>query len=155
MFEESVESFVAAWRAHAAPVELFSGVEGTPLLECMAAGKVFHLFERTAPYSAPVGPARVIIHPVTEALEPLPSAQRSLEVLGISRLRARGQLVHWRPPFAVVDVGVPLVVGLFNALPAGMPLGEYVRFDSQAPVHGFVLPTERGASFPPAHADAL
>jgi hypothetical protein len=155
MLEESVESFVATWRAHAACVELFSGVEGTPLLECMAAGRVFHLFERTAPYTAPVGPARVIIHPVTEALEPLPSAQRSLEVVGISRLRARGQLVHWRPPFAVVDVGVPLVVGLFTGMLAEMSVGQYVAFDSQAPVHGFVLPLERSASFPPAHADAL
>jgi hypothetical protein len=69
MIEDSVDAFVTRWRGHAAEVELFPRHEGSPLLECRAGAALLQLFERTGPYLWRPGPGRVIIHPVTEALE--------------------------------------------------------------------------------------
>ncbi|MFO7545037.1 MAG: hypothetical protein R6W77_06035 [Trueperaceae bacterium] len=69
MIEDSVDAFVTRWRGHAAEVELFPRHEGSPLLECRAGTALLQLFERTGPYLWRPGPGRVIIHPITEALE--------------------------------------------------------------------------------------
>ncbi len=66
-FEDSIESFISQWKPYAASVTLFSRTEGNPLLECGAAGKIFHVLERTGPYGVVPGNAKVIVNAMTEA----------------------------------------------------------------------------------------
>jgi hypothetical protein len=148
VLEESVEAFVGRFRDAAAEVTLTGHVEGDPLRECLVAGVVLQVFERTGPYLVASGPARVILHPECDAVEvvTLPSAEsgREVEVVGVSRLRASGVVVERDDPFLVVDAGVPLVVAVTDGVPE-IGVGTHVRFTSRAPVHGFVLPPATAA----------
>lgn len=147
MFEESVESFLAQWRPYAASVQLFAHTEGSPLLECSAAGVIFGVFERTGPYSARPGAAQLILHPVTERVEKTELRERCLKVTGLSRLHVRGLVLLRRARMVVVDAGVPLVIGSFAELPDDVAAGDWLRFDTLPPVHGFVVPqSARGPS---------
>jgi hypothetical protein len=71
---------------------------------------------------------------------------RHVESLGGGVLVAAGVVVSLEAPFVVVDAGTPLVVAA-DAMPADLAVGDRVRFQSRAPVHGFVLPPlrDRGA----------
>lgn len=146
MIEDGVDALVARFAAHATTVEVASRVEGSPLLECLTDAAVLYLLERTGPYLAPRGTARVIVQPETSQLVRVeaddPAAARHVEALGAGRLVASGHVVAVEPPFVVVDAGIPLVVAV-EALPDGLAVGERVRFQSRAPVHGFVLPATR------------
>jgi len=143
MFEESVESFVTQWKPYAADVHLFSRVEGSPLLECLAGGVIFRVFERTGPYAAGVGRAQLIVHPLTERVQKLGTAQRALKVTGLSKLHAQGLVLLRRGNMVVVDAVIPLVTGSFGDLPDDVAAGDWLEFESLAPVHGFVLPKVR------------
>lgn len=141
MFEDSPEAFVSRWQRHAADVELFPHREGSPLLECRAGGAILQLFERTGPYLSRPGRLKVVLHPVTQALEVLEpgSAAAELTVTGISSVLATGTVVAAEGDLVVVDAGAPLVVGVLERLPAGLEPGQLVRFEAAAPVHGFVV----------------
>ena len=147
MFEDGVDALVARFSAHAASVELASRVEGSPLLECLADGVVLHVFERTGPYLAALGPARVIVQPETATLTRLevddPAPERSIEVTAVSAVTACGVVRLREDPFVVVDAGLPLVVAV-DELPDGVQAGDRVRFQSRPPLHGFVLPPQAG-----------
>jgi hypothetical protein len=67
--EESVEGFIQQYKTYAASVEVLPKTEGSPLLEVVANQRVLHLLERTAPYQSKPGKARVIVNPMTLALE--------------------------------------------------------------------------------------
>jgi hypothetical protein len=154
VLEESVEAFVARFRRAAAQVVLSSHVEGSPLLECLVAGHALHLFERTGPYLARVGPASVIVHAECDAVEPVTEeGAPRIEVVGVSSVVCEGIVLERDDPFLVVDVGAPIVVGVSAPLGA-VAVGDRVRFASRPPLHGFVLPRP-SASATPRHQDDL
>lgn len=139
MFEESVESFITQWRPYAADVTLFAHTEGSPLLECGAGGVIFGVFERTAPYAAHSGPAKLILHLSAEQLNPCEARSGRLEVVGPSQLRATGLIVLRQGQLVVIDAGVPLVVGSFTPLPDTLAAGDWVEVSGLPPVHGFLV----------------
>lgn len=140
MLEDSPEGFASRWARYAAEVELFPRTEGSPLLECKAGSAMLQLFERTGPYLSRPGARRVIIHPLADAVERLAvGAEPALVANGISSLQAQGTVLAVEGEFVVLDAGVPLVVGLRGGLPDGLAVGESVRCDCPAPVHGFVV----------------
>ncbi len=153
MFEESVESFITQWRPYAADATLFPHTEGSPLLECRAGSAIFGVLERTAPYAAPSGPAKLIVHLTTEQVALSEARERRLEVLGPSRLRATGLVILRQGRMVVVDAGAPLVVGSFGALPEQLAAGDWVEVFGLAPVHGFVVTKTARRTLAPADSD--
>lgn len=154
MFEESIESFIMQWKPYAATVQLFPHTEGSPLLECSAAGCIFHVFERTGPYHVLSGTASLIINPVTERVTRADTPGKQIEVIGVSRLRVKGLVLLNRNDMVVVDAGVPLVVGVFAGT-GDVALGDWLEFESVAPVHGFLLPVVRSGAVLPASGDSI
>lgn len=143
VFEDSPEAFVARFRTFAATVELFSHVEGSPLIECRAGDAILQLFERTGPYLSVPGTGRVILNPTTASLEPRLEGSKLLETAGLGSVRAQGLVLARETSFAVVDAGVPLVVGVHGGVDDAIASGDWVAFESEAPMHGFVLPPSR------------
>ncbi len=152
-FEESVESFITQWRPYAADVTLFAHTEGSPLLECRAAGVIFSVMERTGPYSAETGPAKLILHLTTEQIEGSDEPLRKLAVLGPSHLKAWGLVVLRQGRMVVVDAGAPLVVGSFAPLPDTLAAGDWVTLTGLPPVHGFLLAKASRTVLAPAHSE--
>jgi len=141
MFEDSVEGFVDRWRRHATDGFAFARAEGSPLLEVSVGGSVIQLFERTGPYEAPTGPVRLIVHAVAAAWSIDPDATAALAAVSPARLHICGSVVEVDGPLAVVDAGVPVVLG-FDPLDAAQPLpavGDRVICESQVPAQAFVL----------------
>ena len=139
MFEESPDGFISRWRSYAAPVTLFSRIEGQPLLELEAGGAILQVLERTGPYLAGPGRANVIINPTAEAVRVHEGGKRSVEVTGIGRMRGCGTVLFRDDPFLVLDVGAPVVLGVMESLPAEALPGAWVSFEAIPPIHGFVL----------------
>lgn len=142
MIEESVESFLLRYRPYAALVEVLPHLEGSPLLECVVGTSVLHLLERTGPYLAKPGRAKVVLNATAERLEPAEAPGKKLEVTGLSRLRVAGLVLEREEDSLIVDAGVPLVVNVFGALPLEFAVGDWIRFESVPPLHGFVVPAE-------------
>ncbi len=142
MLEESVESFILHYKPYAALVEILPYLEGSPLLECVVGNTVVQVLERTAPYLARPGKMRLIINPTAKVLEPAEEIRKSLVTVATSRIRATGPVLELGRQALIVDAGTPLVVSFFGSLPEGVAVGEWVQFESLAPLHGFVLPTE-------------
>lgn len=67
----------------------------------------------------------------------------SLQVEGVSSLRATGRVMERDGNVVVVDAGVPLVVGVIDEVPATVVTGVWVHFQNRAPTHGFVLDDDR------------
>lgn len=153
MFEESVESFITQWRPYAADVTLFAHTEGSPLLECAVGGAIFGVFERTAPYAAQSGPAKLILHLSTEQLTPSEARSGRLEVVGPSQLRATGLIVLRQGQLVVIDAGAPLVVGSFAPLPDTLAAGDWVEVTGLPPVHGFLVPKTARTSLATVHSE--
>lgn len=149
MVEDGVDALVARFRGDACEVRVSPRYEGSPLLECFAGDVVLHLFERTNPYHGGAGAARVIIQPEAERVDRLepddPSPLRSTESVAVSALLVSGVVERREDPFLVVDAGVRLVVSS-DALPGELRVGDRVRFQSRAPIHGFVLAPERSGA---------
>jgi len=151
MFEDSVEGFIARWRAHATDGFAFARAEGSPLLEVGVGNAVLQLFERTGPYEAPTGRVRLVVHAVASAWIAVPQvagAVPSLAAAGLSRLRLAGRVIEADSPLVVVDAGVPIVLGLdlavaaASAEPSSFPaVGSWLVCDTLAPAHGFVIRT--------------
>lgn len=148
--EESVEGFIIQWKPYAASVELFARPEGSPLLECLAGDRVLHVFERTNPYISGTGQARLIINPVAERIEKSDQTEKLVSVTGLSELRATGIVLQRWGKMVVVDAGIPLVVGVHEGLPDDVAAGDWLSFQSLAPIHGFVIPISA-----PLNASAL
>ncbi len=140
MFEDSVDAFIQRWHPFVVPVRIFPKVEGSPLFECQAGGVILSLLERTGPYESVAGEARVIINATTLIVEQVEPAPGGLEVLAISQIRALGQVVVRNGNSLVVDVGIPIVLGVHDPLPNTIEEGITIRFDSVPPLHGFVVP---------------
>ncbi len=141
--EDSPEGFVNRWRGRAAQSELFARPEGVPLIECRVADAVIQVFERTGPYLSRPGPNRLIVNPTVARLTVVAAGERRLEALGLSRLAAAGRVLEVDGRTVVVDAGEPLVVTSREPLPPGVVPGATVSFESDAPVHGFVVVSDR------------
>jgi hypothetical protein len=139
--EDSVEGFIAQFKPYATTVELLPKVEGSPLLECVAGQQVIHLLERTGPYTSRPGKAQVILNPNTKAIQKAEKAEKGVQVIAVSRLRAQGLVLEHHQDTLIVDAGIPLVVSLLNDS-QNVNLGDYVSFESITPIHGFVVPKE-------------
>lgn len=153
MTEEGPESFMKHWRAYAAQATLFPRPEGKPLLEAEIAGCIVQLFERTNPYHAPPGPARLVLHATAERWDPAEAGEASLRVPALGTLHGRGRVVHREGRTVVVDAGEPLVLALPEADPSAAE-GRWIHFEAPAPLHAFVLPPVRKSAATPVD-DAL
>lgn len=144
VFEDSPEGFVARWRGYSVDAEVFAKTEGNPLIECRIGESVLQLFERTGPYLSKAGEARLIINPTVDRLEPSAfELTPSLDVGAVSTVAASGTVLEVDGRTAVIDAGVPLVVYSLEPLPEHLVKGVAVRFESHAPVHGFVVPSQQ------------
>lgn len=138
MIEDSVESFILQYKPYAVSVEIVASIEGSPLIECSIQAKVLHFLERTGPYLSSAGKKMVILNVTVEHLSPSDEQHKSFEVLGLSRLKARGLVIEHQGINVIVDVGITLVVScLQNA--AEILVGDWVAFEGIAPIHGFVI----------------
>lgn len=155
MFEESPDGFISRWRKHAASARIFSRTEGLPLLEVEAGGSILQVLERTGPYLAGPGMAKVIINPTASSVEVRSNGRRSVEVAGIGKMSGCGEVIHREDPFLVLDVGAPVVLGVVEALPAEAVPGSWVSFEAIPPIHGFVVPEPKRTLLRSAEGDAL
>lgn len=144
--EESPEAFVSRWRRWAADAEIFARPEGVPLIECAVGGAVIQVFERTGPYLARPGRGRLIVNPTARELSVLGAAEEvHLESLGLSRVAVTGRVLEVHGGTVIVDAGAPLVVNVTPGAANGLAPGSVVSFESESPVHGFIVPQERSA----------
>ncbi|GHF45949.1 hypothetical protein HNQ07_002331 [Deinococcus metalli] len=147
--ESSEREFREQYAAFAATGTLYAQVEGSPLLEFSAGGRVLYLFDRCGPYGAPPGPARVVVHGIVEELTQLPEDEERVETLtvqGVSGIEGRGRVLEVGRSTWVVHARVPLVLASFARGPALHP-GEWVAFRTAPPLHGFVLGKDDGAPY--------
>ncbi|MFK7603930.1 hypothetical protein ACI3L1_17155 [Deinococcus sp. SM5_A1] len=140
--ESSERDFAVRYAAHAAHGLIYPQPEGSPLLEFLAGGRVMYLFDRSGPYSAQPGEARVVVHGVLEAdsVELLPGSEHRelLSVQGVSVLEGCGRITHTVGKAWVVQARLPLVLAAFGELPPITP-GQWITFRTLAPLHGFVV----------------
>jgi hypothetical protein len=145
MLETSVEDFVSRYREDAAEGELYPQPEGSPLMEFVSGGRALYLFDRTGPYTARPGPARVIVHATMSAFEWLEEGaqtglQPKLSLVGVSGAQGVGQVTRVVSAYTVVvNARLPLVLSSFERLPA-LKVGDWLSFETQPPLHGFLVP---------------
>ncbi len=140
MLETSVEDFVSRFEADAAEGQLYPQPEGSPLLEFVTGGRTLYLFDRTGPYTARPGPARIIVHATLARLTKRSGAEPKLTVVGVSGVEGSGQVIRVASRFTVVvEARLPLVLSSFTALPELSP-GDWLSFETQPPLHGFLVP---------------
>ncbi|AZI42984.1 hypothetical protein EHF33_09725 [Deinococcus psychrotolerans] len=141
MLETSVEDFVSRFEADAAEGQLYPQPEGSPLMEFVSGGRTLYLFDRTGPYTAKPGAARVIVHGTFARFAKLPSVPEPLTKLaavGISGMEGVGQITRLASRFTVVvQARLPLVLSSFTPLPE-LEAGEWLSFETQPPLHGFL-----------------
>lgn len=142
MFEESVETFIVRWRPFATDVRLFGGVEGNPLLECEVAGSILQVLERTGPYLASPGKARMILNFTTDRLEVTAPGRKHIDSTGIGKARVAGVVLLREDDMVVVDGGAPVVVGVHEPLADTVAAGDFVTFEGLPPIHGFLVPPD-------------
>ena len=142
MIEEGPEAFVQRWRRYAADATVFARPEGSPLLEVLVAGAVLQLLERTNPYLGVPGSARVLVQASADALEACVDEARRLEVPSRGTLRAQGPVLAREGRVVAIDAGAPLLVALDGGAGEDVAVGDWVRCEAEAPIHGFVLPPE-------------
>jgi hypothetical protein len=145
MIEDGPDAFTKRWGAYAGQATLFARPEGSPLLEAGLGPTVVQLLERTNPYLAAPGPARLLVNPTATRLERLTAPRTELSVPTRGALAGAGEVLERDGRIAVVDAGWPLVVALPDG-DAEAEVGAFVAFEAEAPIHGFVLPPERRAA---------
>ena len=143
VIEESVESFILQFKPYAADVEILPHIEGSPLLECLVAGKILHLMERTAPYISVAGRAKVILNAVSESVSATEETTKAFSAPVLGRLKAQGVVLEREQRVLVIDASVPLVVSSFSDIPPEIAPGDWIKFESLAPIHGFVMQPEK------------
>ncbi|GGJ41977.1 hypothetical protein [Deinococcus roseus] len=139
VLENSIEEFIERFRTDATQGSLYPQPEGSVLLEFVAGGQVMYLFDRTGPYIARPGPARVIVHPLLKSLEPTDQHEEVLTSSQISALEGVGQVTRTEKGFIIVQARIPLVCGLLDQDVVNVKPGDWVRFETLAPTHGFYL----------------
>ncbi len=146
MIELSPEEFTERHRQYAAEGLIYPQTEGSPLLEFVAGGRVLYLLDRCGPYAARPGNARVIVNGMLSRWERSQGEHESLNVVGVSGLEGVGQVLE-KPrggaPTLVVQARLKLVLNADQTL-AGHGIdhlnpGDWIRFATEALMHGFVL----------------
>lgn len=144
MIEDGPDAFLQRWRRYAADAVLFARPEGSPLLEAEVDGAVLQVLERTNPYLAVPGPARLLVNPTVTALQRAETSEPALSVPSRGGLEGAGVVLAREGRVVVVDAGAPLVLACDPAPDeADAVVGAWVRFEARPPIHGFVLPPER------------
>lgn len=139
--ESSERDFAARFAPYAAHGLIYPQPEGSPLLEFVAGGRVLYLFDRSGPYAAQPGPARVVVHGVLQpgsVERASPERGETLSVQGVSALEGCGQITHVLGRAWVVRARLPLVLAAFEELPE-VSAGQWVTFRTLAPLHGFIV----------------
>ncbi len=141
--ETSEREFAARYADFAAEGTLYPAREGSPLLEFGVAGRVLYLFDRSGPYAAQPGRARLVVHGVLEEgsvrrAEEGEDCSEQLQVLGVSGVEGCGVVLEVRRQVLVVRARLPLVLGAFAPLPA-VQVGDWVTFRTLPPLHGFMV----------------
>lgn len=156
--ENSAAEFAENYAQYAAQGAIHPSIEGSPLIEFAAAGRVFYLFDRNPPYTMSTGPAHMLIHGILDLdylaeqatpNHPNKKAEKEAELEGewlnvceVSILEGHGQIIHtsththhhvW-----VIHARVPLVLAAFEELPH-VDTGDWVHFRTLAPLHGFLI----------------
>jgi len=140
MIEDGPDAFMKRWREYASDAVLFARAEGSPLLEAEVGGTVVQLFERTNPYLANPGAARVLVNPTATLIEAVDEGTRELVVPTRGTVAGRGRVVDAEGRIVVVDVGTPILVACEQAsLDDVATIGAWVRFEAALPIHGFVV----------------
>jgi hypothetical protein len=142
MIEESIEAFMVRYKPYAASVELLPRTEGSPLLECYVGRQILRVLERTNPYLARPGKAQLIINPTTERLLVSSDAQKRLKTLSLGTLHITGLILERERHSAIIDAGIPLVVATLEEIADELSVGDWVSFETLAPIHGFVVTKE-------------
>ena len=124
------------------------------MLEVEAGGAILQVLERTGPYLAVPGEAKVIINPTASSVEVHPNGKRSVDVAGIGKMRGCGLVIHREEPFLVLDVGAPVVLGVLEPLPDAAVPGTWVSFEAIPPIHGFVVPEPKRTVMRSAEGEA-
>ena len=143
VIEDSVESFIVQFRPFAAELELLPGIEGASLVACIANGKILHFLERTNPYFAHMGSANIILNPSASAIVAEASGPKQFEPLATSAIKAKGLVIERQLNALVIDAGIPFVVSSFGPVAETIRSGDWVSFESIAPMHGFILQPEK------------
>jgi len=139
MIEESLENFITQYKPYAVNAELLGHTEGSPLIECVVQDKVLHFLERTGPYLSTPGKHNVILNPVIKTYSEATEPTKHFESNAISQLKATGLVLENQDKSLIVDVGVNIVLSSAEGF-EGVATGDWISFESLAPIHGFVLP---------------
>lgn len=153
--ENSETDFIQRFASYAAEGILYPQREGSMLMEFSSAGRVLYLFDRSGPYVASPGQAKVIVHGILDLneLEYLDqSAQELLQVEGISGLEGVGQIKHIYRRSWVVQARLPLILSDYDTLPE-IQEGTWIRFKTIPPLHGFIVEEEK--KLQPTRIDGL
>lgn len=143
MIEETPEAFVQRWRAHSGEAVLFARPEGSPLLEAGLGSTVVQLLERTNPYLANPGPARLLVNAVADQVDTAEAGDAFLQVPSRGALAGRGCVLERDGRLVAVDAGWPIVVVLPADDEVDADEGAWISFEARPPIHGFVLAPER------------
>lgn len=138
--ETSERDFASRYAEFAAQGTLYPQREGSPLLEFAVGGRVLYLFDRSGPYAARPGVARVVVHGVLdpEGTEVRESGEETLHVLGVSSVEGVGRVVAVPRGAVVVQARLPLVLASFGGV-GGVQVGEWLAFRTLPPLHGFLI----------------
>jgi hypothetical protein len=138
VLENSVIEFIERWKHHASRVTLYPQLEGSPLLEISAAGRVLYVLDRVGPYAAKPGETSMIVNPMTETVFGVDLSEPSLTITGISGIEAVGSVLEVSRDFVVIQARLPLVVGVLDQSWKEIKVGQTVSFVSLEPIHGFL-----------------
>jgi hypothetical protein len=144
VLEHSTIEFLEHFKAFAARVFLYPQIEASPLLEARVGGRVVYLFDRTGPYSAVPGEALLIVNPMADTIESTVAQEADFRVLGISKIEGVGKVIGVEPNHVVLLARAPLVVGVLDDSWRKVKIGDWVKFSSLEPVHGFFVKSIRG-----------
>lgn len=141
--ENSEQEFLDRYAEFAASGVLYPQIEGSPLMEFSTAGRVLFLFDRTGPYRAQPGEARVLVHALVEAsgwqvLSEEAGRQEKFNMVGVSEAEGTGEVISLSRRACVVRARLPLVLSAFDPLP-DVALGDWVSFRTLPPLHGFLI----------------
>jgi hypothetical protein len=140
VLEHSTAEFVERFKHRGTPVTLYTQTEASPLLEARVGDQVVYLFDRTGPYAARPGEALLIVNPMAERVEKLVDpGEAALGVIGVSGLEGVGRVLEVDNGHVVVEARAVLVIGVLDDSWRGFHEGDWLRFSSASPVHGFFL----------------
>lgn len=143
--ETSVEDFISRYKKFAAVGKLYQQPPGSPLLEFGTETDVFYLINRTKIIFEPVDNVKVIINGQIkpEDLRKIdknykPPPKEFIENIQISIVYGTGIIRAVEPQALIIDATMPLVLSCPELI-EGYSIGDWIEFQTQPPLHGFVV----------------